>query len=195
MSASSPALGRGARVRVGAGTGGSGGGGGGAAARRRAVLAARMYASSGGLPGAMRQRAGDMSSASLLHGADPEAGGEGVIGVADGSGGVGGAGAHAGGALSSSALQSSSSSSSEAGMVYGLRDDGSTGAGGSAGGAPPRPADFSQPAAGAAAAGLLCLAVLPEGYRYAAFALSLCAVGLIFSGYLRAWLLSKDDGR
>ena len=79
--------------------------------------------------------------------------------------------------------------------VFGGRDDGAAGPGGSAGGAPPRGDAVARPAAGVFAAGLVALAVLPEGYRYAAFALALCGLGLLFSRYLALWLLSKDVRR
>jgi Na+/H+-translocating membrane pyrophosphatase len=58
----------------------------------------------------------------------------------------------------------------------------------------PAPGVYQQGAAISAAVGFVLYWILPEGYRYAAVVLSLCAIGLCFSKYLSVWLLSKDDG-
>jgi hypothetical protein len=109
------------------------------------------------------------------------------------SAGAGGGAAALSGAPGAHADGQGAPASSAPPAAFGSRDDGATGEGGAAGGAPPRGDDFTRPAAAVFAAGHIARAVLPEGYRYAAFALALCGLGLLFSRYLALWLLSKDE--
>jgi H+-translocating diphosphatase len=55
-------------------------------------------------------------------------------------------------------------------------------------------AAYGRVAAGVAVVTLVLFLLAPEAYRYAAFVLGLCALGLTFCKFLSDWLLGKDDG-